>query len=216
MPKIITAEQAAEMINPGDKILFGGFLAVGATENLIDALIEKNVKDLEMVVIATDYEQRGVGKLICNKQIKKIQTSHIGTNKSTQSQYLSGETQVELIPQGTLLERVRAAGAGLGGILTPTGIGTVVEENKQIIEVDGQEYILETPIKGRYAFIRADKADKYGNLTYSKTARNGNPIMAMSADITIAEVNEIVEPGEIDPESVVTPGVFVKYLVLHK
>jgi len=216
MPKIISSEEAIALVKPGDRILFGGFLACGATENLIDALVGRNTKDLHMIVIATDFDNSGVGKLITNRQIKSVQTSHIGTNKATQAQMNAGEIDVELIPQGTLMERVRAAGAGLGGILTPTGIDTVVEKGKQIVEVDGKKHILEKPISADFAFIRADKADRHGNLTFSKTARNSNPIIAMSAKVTIAEVNEIVEVGEISPESIITPGIFINYLVLHK
>ncbi|MCK4957278.1 MAG: CoA transferase subunit A, partial [Candidatus Cloacimonetes bacterium] len=141
------------------------------------------------------------------------QCSHIGTNRSTQAQMNAGELDVELIPQGTLMERIRAAGAGLGGILTPTGVGTIVEEGKQKFTFDGKDYILEMPIKADFAFIKAQKADKHGNLVYYKTARNSNPAMAMAAKITIVEVDEIVEVGQLDPENVVTPGIFVNYLV---
>ena len=214
MPKVITAEEAVKMVKPNDSILFGSFLAVGAAQNLIDALVETNTKDLHMVVIATDYDDGGVGKLVTNRQVKSIQASHIGTNKSTQAQMNSGQIDIELIPQGTLMERVRAAGAGLGGILTPTGLGTVVEEGKKILEVNNKKFILETPIEGDFAFVRAHKADKYGNLTYTKTARNSNPIMAMSGKITIAEVDEVLDVGELDPEEVITPGIFVDYLVV--
>lgn len=213
MPKIITAHEAAKLVKPGSRIMFGTFLVVGAAQELIDALVAENTKNLHLIAIATDYEDRGVGKLIANHQVKSVQASHIGTNKATQAQMNAGEIQVELIPQGTLMERIRAAGAGLGGILTPTGIGTIVEEGKQKFEVDGKTYILEFPIKADFAFIRAKKADTFGNLVYSKTARNSNPAMAMAATITIAEVDEIVEKGEIDPEDVVTPGIFVNYLV---
>ncbi|MBW6516360.1 MAG: 3-oxoacid CoA-transferase subunit A [Candidatus Cloacimonetes bacterium] len=216
MPEIVSVKEAAALVKPGSSILFGGFLAVGCTENLIDALKEIGTKDLEIIVIATDYEDRGVGILIANKQVAKIKSSHIGTNKATQAQMNNGEIKVDLIPQGTLLEQIRAAGAGLGGVLTPTGLGTVVAEGKQIIVVDDKQYLLEKPISANFAFIRAAKADRYGNLIYSKTARNSNPIMATAGKITIAEVDEILEVGEISPEDVVTPGVFVDYLVLHK
>ncbi|MCD4820430.1 MAG: CoA transferase subunit A [Candidatus Cloacimonetes bacterium] len=213
MPKIITAEVAAKMIKPKDRIMFGSFLGVGAAQDLIDALIEEGTKDIHMIVIATDFHDMGVGKIITSKQIGSIQTSHIGTNRSTQEQMKSGDIDIELIPQGTLMERVRSAGAGLGGILTPTGIGTVVEEGKQVIEVEGKKFILELPISGDYAFIKGKKADKNGNTVYYKTARNSNPIMATAAKITIVQVDEIVEVGEIDPEDVVTPGIFVNYIV---
>jgi len=216
MPQIITAREAAQLIKPHSRLLIGGFLAVGAAEDLLDALVRENTKDLHIVVIASDYEQRGVGKLVVNHQVSSAQVSHMGTNKEIQNQMNNGEIHVELVPQGTLMERVRAAGAGLGGILTPTGIGTTVEEGKQVLEINGKRYILEMPIAGDFALIRAWKADKAGNLIYRKTARNSNPIMAMSAACVIAEADEIVESGVLDPEQIVTPGIFVNYLVLHE
>lgn len=213
MPEIIQVEKAVELIKPGDSILFGGFLAVGSAERIITALAEKGTKDLEMIVIATDYDDKGVGKLIANRQVKKVIASHIGTNKATQKQMNEGTLQVVLTPQGTLLEQIRAAGSGLGGVLTPTGLGTIVAEGKQIINIDGQDYLLEKPLKADMALLKAHKADKQGNLVYRKTARNSNPIMAMAAKTTIVETDEIVEAGELDPEEIVTPGVFVDYLV---
>ncbi|HOH47500.1 MAG TPA: CoA transferase subunit A [Candidatus Cloacimonadota bacterium] len=216
MPKIISASEAAKLIQPNCRLLIGGFLAVGAPEQLIDAIVAQATKDLHIVVIASDYENRGIGKLVVNHQVKSAQVSHLGTNKAIQAQMNSGEIQIELVPQGTLMERVRAYGFGLGGVLTPTGLGTVVQENKQIITQDGKDYLLEPAIGGDVAIIRAKKADRMGNLVYTKTSRNSNPIMATAAPITIAEVDEIVEIGEIDPEDVVTPGIFVTHLVLHK
>ncbi|MBM4399254.1 MAG: CoA transferase subunit A [Candidatus Cloacimonetes bacterium] len=213
MVKIISAKDAAKLIKPSDRLLMGGFLAAGAPETLIDALVSENTKELHIVCIASDWENRGIGKLVVNHQVSSAQVSHMGTNKEIQAQFNSGELSVELVPQGTLMERVRAAGAGLGGVLTPTGLGTVVQDNKQILKVNGKQYILETAIEGDFALIKAWKADKMGNLVYRKTARNSNPIMAMAGKITIAEVEEIVEIGELDPESIVTPGVFVNYLV---
>lgn len=201
------------MIRPNDRLLIGGFLAVGAPESIIDALVIHNVRDLHAIVIASDYENRGIGKLVANKQLKSAQVSHLGTNREIQAQMNSGAMEIELVPQGTLMERVRAAGAGLGGILTQTGLGTLAQEGKPVIESDGKLFILEKPINAEFALIRAHKADKLGNLIYSKTARNSNPIMAMTGKITIAEVDEIVEVGELSPEEIVTPGVFVNYLV---
>jgi len=215
MLTIISAKEAAAMIKPGQSIMFGGFLAVGSAENIIQELKELGTSDLEMIVIATDYDERGVGILITNKQVSYVRTSHIGTNRATQSQMNNKEIKVDLIPQGTLMEQIRSAGAGLDGVLTPTGLGTVVAEGKQIVKVEGKEYLLEKPIKADFALIRAKKADRYGNLVYDKTARNSNPIMATAATITIAEVDEIVEAGEIPAEDVITPGIFVDYLVLH-
>jgi 3-oxoacid CoA-transferase A subunit len=215
MLKIISAKEAAAMIKPGQSIMFGGFLAVGSAENIIQELKELGTSNLEMIVIATDYDERGVGILITNKQVSYVRTSHIGTNRATQSQMNNKEIKVDLIPQGTLMEQIRSAGAGLGGVLTPTGLGTVVAEGKQIVVVDGKEYLLEKPIKADFALIRAKKADRYGNLVFDKTARNSNPIMATAATITIAEVDEIVEAGDMPAEDVITPGIFIDYLVLH-
>lgn len=216
MYKQITAAEAAALIKPHSRICIGGFLAVGAPETIIDAIVAAGTKDLHMIVIASDWENRGVGKLVVNHQLKSAQVSHTGTNREIQNQMNSGEITVELIPQGTLMERVRAYGTGLGGILTPTGLGTVVEEQKQVIKVADRDYIMEPAIPSDFALIRAYKADKAGNLIYRKTARNSNPIMAMAGRITIAEVDEIVELGDINPEDVITPGIFVNYIVLSK
>jgi 3-oxoacid CoA-transferase A subunit len=213
MAKIISGNEAVKMIKAGDRLMISGFLAVGAPEYLIDLLVAENTKDLHIICIASDWENRGVGKLVVNHQVKSAQVSHMGTNKEIQAQFNAGEVSIELVPQGTLMERVRAAGAGLGGILTPTGLGTVVQEGKQIITVEDKPYILETAIHADFALIKAWKADKMGNLVYRKTARNSNPIMAMAGKTVIAEVDEIVEVGELDPESIVTPGVFVNYIV---
>ncbi|MCL2063184.1 MAG: CoA transferase subunit A [Candidatus Cloacimonetes bacterium] len=214
MPKIISSKEAAALIKPHNRILFGGFLTVGCAENIIDELVKTGTKDLHLIAIASDYEHKGVGRLVVNNQIKSAQLSHLGTNKSTQAQMNSGQIEVEIVPQGTLMERIRAKGAGLGGILTPTGVGTVIEEGKEKFIVDGKVFILEKAISADFAIIKAKKADKHGNLVYSKTARNSNPIMAMSADITIVEVDEIVEIGELSPEEIITPGIFVDYIVL--
>ncbi len=216
MVQIISPAEAAAMIKPGNRLAIGGFLAVGAPETIIDAMVENGNKDLHIIVIASDWEDRGVGKLVVNKMVKSAQVSHMGTNKAIQAQMNAGEIDIELVPQGTLMERVRAFGAGLGGILTPTGLGTIVAEGKQIITIERKDYLLETAIPSDFALIKAHKADKLGNLTYRKTARNSNPIMAMAGKITIAEVDEIVEIGELDPEEVITPGIFVNYLILAK
>lgn len=213
MAKIISAAEAAAMIKPGSRLAISGFLAVGAPETIIDAIIEQRIGNLHMIVIASDWENRGVGKLVVAKLVSSAQVSHLGTNKTIQAQMNAGEIQIELVPQGTLMERVRAFGAGLGGILTPTGLGTVVEEGKQIIQVDGKDYILEPAIPSDFALVKAWKADKMGNLIFRKTARNSNPIMAMAGSITIAEAEEIVEIGELDPELIACPGVFVNYVV---
>lgn len=216
MPKIISASEAASMVKKGDRIMFGGFLAgCGSPETIIDNLIIQNTKELHLISICTDYPDKGVGKLVSNKQIKSAQTSHIGTNPATQEQFKSGEMEIEFVPQGTFIERIRAYGAGLGGILTPVGLNTIVEENKQIIEIDGNNFILEKPIKADIVLLRATKADTSGNLTYTKSAKNSNPIMAMAPCTTIVEVDEIVEAGKLNSEEIVTPGLFIDYIVLH-
>lgn len=216
MVKIITAKDAAKMIQPHDRLMCGTFLAVGVAQNLVDALVEENTKNIHLIAIATDFDNNGVGTLVSNKQVKSVQASHIGTNRSAQAQMNAKEIDIELIPQGTLMERIRCYGAGLGGVLTPTGIGTIVAENKKIINVNDKDYLLEEPIGADFAFIRAKIADKNGNLIYDKTARNANPIMATAAKTVIVEVDEIVEVGQIPSEDVITPGVFVNYLVKHE
>lgn len=213
MKQLITATEAAAMIKAGSRLAIGGFLAAGAPETIIDAIVKQGTKNLHMIVIASDWEDRGVGKLVVARAVSSAQVSHLGTNKAIQAQMNAGEMAIELIPQGTLMERVRAFGAGLGGVLTPTGVGTVVAEGKQIISMDGKDFILEPAIPSDFAIIRAHKADKMGNLTFRKTSRNSNPIMAMAGKITIAEVDEIVEIGALDPDDVACPGIFVNYLV---
>lgn len=216
MPEIIDAKTAASMVKENDRIMVGGFLAVGSPDNIIDALVEKGTKNLHMICICTDYVDRGNGKLITSRQVKSLQVSHIGTNKNTQQQYTEGTLKIEFNPQGTISERIRIGGAGIGGFLSPVGLGTILEQEKQVVEFDGQKFFLERPIKADFAIIRAKKADKFGNLIYSKTARNSNPVMAPAAKITIVEVDEIVENGQLDPEAIITPGIFVDYLVKHK
>lgn len=213
MDKVVTLEKALEKIEDGMAIMIGGFLGVGTPEKLIQGMIEKGVKDLTIIANDTAFPEVGVGKLIVNKMVKHVKTSHIGTNPETGRQMNEGETEVELIPQGTLAERIRCGGAGLGGFLTPTGIGTIVEEGKRKIKIEDKEYLLELPLRADVALIKAYKADKKGNLVYRKSARNFNPIMAMAADLVIAEAQEIVEVGEIDPDEVMTPGIFVDMIV---
>jgi len=211
--KIRSIKDAVERIKDGMTVMVGGFLGVGTPEALVDALVAKGVKNLTVICNDSAFPDRGIGKLIVNKQIKKLITSHIGTNPETGRQMNEGETEVELVPQGTLAERIRAAGAGLGGILTPTGVGTIVEQDKKKLEINGKEYLLELPIKADIALLKAEKADKKGNLVYRKSARNFNPIMATAADFVIVQVDEIVDVGEIDPDDVMTPGIFVDMIV---
>lgn len=214
MNKLITVEEAADMIHDGMSIMFGGFLGVRNPFKLVDAIIDKGVKDITLIANDTSFPEVGIGKLIVNKQVKKVIASHIGTNKETGNQMNAGEMEVELVPQGTLAERIRAAGAGLGGVLTPTGLGTVVAEGKDVVEVDGKQYLLEKPLKADVALIVGAKVDTKGNIRYKKSTRNFNPIMATAATLVIVEADEIVEAGELDPDDIMTPGIFVDYIVL--
>lgn len=213
MSKIKTLEEAIEKFHDGQTIMVGGFLAVGTPEAFVDGLINKGVKDLTLINNDTSFVDRGIGRLVVNKQVKKMITSHVGTNKETGRQMNAGEMEVELVPQGTLAERIRSAGAGLGGILTPTGVGTIVEEGKQKITIDGKDYLLELPLRAEIALLHAHKADKMGNLVYRRATRNFNPLMAMAADLVIVLAEEIVEVGELDPDHVVTPGVLVDMII---
>lgn len=213
MNKVISVNQAVDMIHDGMTIMVGGFLGCKNPFKIVDAIVEKGVKDITLIANDSSFPEIGIGKLIVNKQVKKLIASHVGTNKETGNQMNSGEMEVELVPQGTLAERIRAAGAGLGGVLTPTGLGTIVAEGKTIIEVDGKEFLLEKPLKADIALIVGVVVDKKGNVVYSKATRNFNPIMATAADIVIVEADKIVEVGEIDPDHVMTPGIFVDYIV---
>jgi len=211
--KIKTLAQAMDMIKDGQTVMIAGFTFAGTPEVLIDGLIEKGIKDITLISNDTCTPEYGMGKLIVNKSVKKLISTHIGLNKETGRQMSAGELDVTLVPQGTLAERIRCAGAGLGGFLTPTGVGTVVEEGKQKINVGGKDYLLEEPLRADVALIKAWKADKMGNLTFRKAARNFNPIMATAADLVIVAAEEIVEIGEIDPEVVFTPGIMVDVIV---
>ena len=211
--KIISIDEAANMVKEGMTIMVGGFLANGTPETLIDALVEKNVKNLTLICNDTGFPDKGVGKMVVNKQFKKMIVSHVGTNPETANQMNSGETEVVLTPQGTLAEKVRCGGNGLGGFYTPTGIGTEVAEGKEIRVITGKEYMFETPLRADVALLRASVADKKGNMIFNKTMKNFNPIMATAADLVIVEADKIVEVGEIDPEHVMCSGIFVDYIV---
>ncbi|WMJ78995.1 CoA transferase subunit A [Sedimentibacter sp. MB35-C1] len=213
MNKIISVKEAAEKVQDGMTVMVGGFLANGTPEILIDALVEKNVKDLILICNDTGFPDRGVGKMVVNKQFKKIIASHVGTNPETANQMNSGETEVILTPQGTLAEKVRCGGNGLGGFYTPTGIGTEAETDKEKKVIDEKEYILETPLKADVALLRASIADKKGNMVFNKTMKNFNPLMATAADTVIVQADKIVEVGEIDPDHVMCSGIFVDYIV---
>jgi acetate CoA/acetoacetate CoA-transferase alpha subunit len=213
MNKRISPQQAADMIKDGDVVMIGGFLGCGTPEKIIDALVAKGVKNLTLIGNDTAFPEIGIGKLVVAKQAKKVITSHIGTNKETGRQMMAGETEVVLVPQGTLAEQVRAGGYGLGGILTATGIGTEVEQGKQVIEVDGKKYLLEKPVRANVALIYADVADEKGNLAYRGSTRNFNPLMAAAADLVIAEAKKVVPVGDLDPNDVTVPAAFVNYIV---
>jgi len=216
---IISAADAAGRIKEGNSLMVGGFMGCGSPHTIILAFKERGTKNLTLICNDTaihDFKTgkiTGVGHLIQGRQFKKIIASHIGANQEAQRQMNAGETEVELVPQGTLAEQVRAGGAGLGGFLTPTGMGTEAAVGKQVIVVAQKPYLLELPFKADVAIIKAKKADKFGNLVFNGTARNFNPLMATAAALVIAEVEEIVETGEIDPNDIHTPSIFVDLLV---
>jgi len=211
--KIISISEAADKVKDGMTIMVGGFLANGTPDDLIDALVVKNVKNLTLICNDTGFPDRGVGKMVVAKQFKKMIASHVGTNPETANQMNSGETEVCLVPQGSLAEKVRCGGTGLGGFYTPTGIGTEVEEGKEKKVINGQEYILELPLRADVALLRAKIVDKKGNMVFAKSGKNFNPLMAMAADVVIVQADKIVEVGEIDPENVMSSGIFVDYIV---
>ena len=213
MSKFISIEEAVSKVKDGMTIMVGGFLANGTPNKIVDALAKSGVKNLTLICNDTAYPDKGVGLLIANKQVKKLFVSHIGTNPHTSEQMNSGELEIEFCPQGSLAERVRAGGCGLGGILTQTGMGTIVAEGKQIVNVDGKDYLLEKPLRADIALVGASLGDKAGNLVYRGTSQNFNPLMASAADLVIAEVNELVEVGEIAAENVKTPSIMVDFIV---
>ncbi len=200
-------------IPEGARLMIGGFMGVGSPLRLIDELVKLGRRNLTIIANDTARPGFGVGRLIDAGLVSRVLTSHIGTNPETQRRMLAGELEVTLIPQGTLAERIRCGGFGLGGVLTPTGVGTIVAEGKQAIEVDGTTYLLETALRADFSLIKAKRADYYGNLEYALTARNFNPLMAMAATTTIVEAEAIVPVGSIPPDMVVTPGVLVHHLV---
>jgi len=213
MSKFISIEEAVSKVKDGMTIMVGGFLANGTPNKIVDALAKSGVKNLTLICNDTAYPDKGVGQLIANKQVKKLFVSHIGTNPHTSEQMNSGELEIEFCPQGSLAERVRAGGCGLGGILTQTGMGTIVAEGKQIVNVDGKDYLLEKPLRADIALVGASLGDKAGNLVYRGTSQNFNPLMVSAADLVIAEINELVEVGEIAAENVKTPSIMVDFIV---
>ena len=214
--KIIDVEAIADHVKDGMTVMIGGFLGIGNPHLLIDELVKRNVKDLTLIANDTAFPDVGLGKLSVNRQVKKAYVSHIGTNKETGRQMTEGEAEIVLVPQGTLAEQVRAGGNGLGGFLTPVGLGTIVEEGKEKIEIDGKTYLLERPLRADVALLFGTKVDKKGNIVYYGSAQNFNPLMATAADTVIVEAEELVETGEIDPNVVGTPHIFVDYIVRGK
>jgi acetate CoA/acetoacetate CoA-transferase alpha subunit len=213
MMQTISLENAVAMIPDGASVMIGGFMAVGTPERIVDELVRQRKRDLIVIGNDTAMPGVGIGKLVQAKLVRKAVVSHIGTNPETQRQMLAGEMEVELVPQGTLVERIRAGGYGLGGILTPTGLGTVVEEGKQKVAVAGKDYLIEPALRAGFALVNAFLADYHGNLAYALTARNFNPVMAMAAETVIVDADNIVPVGVIAPDHVVTPAPIVDYLV---
>jgi 3-oxoacid CoA-transferase subunit A len=215
MNKVLaTAEEAVARIHDGATIMVGGFGVCGNPENLLRALHAQGTKGLTVISNNAGIDDFGLGRLLKARQIRKMIATYVGENREFERQFLAGELEVELVPQGTFSERIRAGGAGIGGFFTPTGVGTVVAEGKETRVIDGRPYVLEMPLKADFALVRAFRGDHYGNLVYRKTARNFNLMMATAAQVTLAEVEHLVAPGEIEPDAVHTPGIFVSH-ILH-
>ena len=214
--KTISLDKAVAMIPDGASVMVGGFMGVGTPERLMDELTRQGKRDLTVIANDTALPGRGIGKLIAAGAVRKAIVSHIGLNPETQKKMIAGEIEVDLVPQGTLIERIRAAGYGLGGILTPTGVGTLVEEGKRKIEVDGKQYLLETPLRADFALVEAFLSDYSGNLVYALTARNFNPVIAMAATTVIVDANHIVPVGMISPDHVITPATLVDFVIAHE
>ncbi|KOE67511.1 acetate CoA-transferase subunit alpha [Aggregatibacter actinomycetemcomitans] len=211
--KRIDLSDVKNHLHDGMSIMFGGFMGIGTPEKLVKEILDSGVKDLTLIGNDTAFVDTGVGPLITNNRVKRVIASHIGTNPETGKKMIAGEIDVELVPQGTLAERVRAGGAGLGGILTPTGVGTVVEEGKQKIQINGVEHLIELPLKADLAIVRAKKADKAGNLVYELSAQNFNPLIALASKTVIVQADQVVKTGDISPDAVVTPAALVDYIV---
>jgi 3-oxoacid CoA-transferase subunit A len=215
MDKVMrTAQDAVAQIPDGATVMVGGFGVCGNPENLLSALHARGTRGLTVISNNAGIDDFGLGRLLKARQIRKMIATYVGENREFERQFLAGELEVELVPQGTFSERIRAGGAGIGGFFTPTGYGTLVAEGKETRVIDGRPYVLELPLKADFALVRAWKGDRYGNLVYRKTARNFNPMMATAAQVTLAEVEHLVEPGEIEPDAVHTPGIFVRQILL--
>jgi acetate CoA/acetoacetate CoA-transferase alpha subunit len=213
MRNSLSSRAAAGLVPDGAVVMIGGFMGVGTPARLVDALVERNPKGLTVIANDTARPGVGIGKLIGAGCVERLITSHIGTNPETQRMMIAREIEVQLVPQGTLAERIRAGGAGLGGVLTRTGLGTVAAEGRQVVRLDGQDYLLEPALRADFALIAARSADYAGNLVYSLTARNFNPLMAMAAETVIGEPNEIVPLGVLPPDAIHTPGVLIDHLI---
>jgi 3-oxoacid CoA-transferase subunit A len=215
MNKVVkSAAEAVALIPDGATIMMAGFGLCGIPENLIKALHARGTKGLTVISNNAGVDLMGAGVLLKARQISKMVATYVGENKEFERQFLSGEIEVELVPQGTFSERIRAGGAGIGGFFTPTGYGTLVAEGKETRTIDGRGYVFEQPLHADYAFVKAWKGDSAGNLVYRRTARNFNPVMATAARVTIAEVEELVAPGDLDPDHIITPGIYVKHILL--
>ena len=213
MSKTIRLADAVARIPDGAVLMIGGFMGVGTPHRLVDELVRQRKRDLTVIANDTARPGVGIGKLIDARQVRRVIVSHIGTNPQTQAQLIAGEIEAELVPQGTLAERVRAGGFGLGAVVTPTGVGTVVAEGKRTLEIAGRTYLLEMPLRADFALVNARQADHIGNLAYALTARNFNPLIAMAADVVLAEPQEIVPVGVIPPDAVMTPSVVVTHII---
>jgi acetate CoA/acetoacetate CoA-transferase alpha subunit len=211
--KTIPIDAAVAMIKEGATLLVGGFMGVGTPEPLIDELVRQGPRELTVIANDTAMPGVGIGKLVTAGMLKKVVASHIGLNPETQAQMIAGRMEVELVPQGTLIERIRAGGCGLGGVLTPTGVGTLAAEGKRTVEVGGRTFLLEEPIRADFALVNAKVADYFGNLSYALTARNFNPIIAMAADCVLVRAENVVPVGVIPPDQVVTPAPIVDFVV---
>ena len=211
--KLITIEQAMKYFHDDMTLMYGGFGGVGNPPTLIDEILQKGIKDITLIGNDAGFPDVGIGRLVTAERVKKMYTTHIGSNPNAGTLMQLGKMDVEFFPQGIFAEKIRAGGTGIAGILTDVGMGTIVQEGKRIIEVDGKQCMMEKPLTAEVSIVYALKSDPFGNLIFDKSARNFNPLVAMAGDITIAEVEEIVELGELDPEAIVTSGVFVDYLV---
>ncbi|MBK1613403.1 acetate CoA-transferase subunit alpha [Rubrivivax gelatinosus] len=214
--KQIAWDAVGALFRDGMSVMYGGFMGIGTPSGIVEAMCAADLHGLVLIGNDSGVPIPGIAPLITQRRVRRLVASHIGTNPETGKQMLAGELEVELVPQGTLAERIRCGGAGLGGVLTPTGVGTVVEEGKQRLTLDGRDYLLERPLRADIAIIKARRADTQGNLVYERAARNFNPLIALAADLVLVEADEIVEAGSIDPDQVMTPGVLVDHIVLAR